>query len=252
MLRAVTSHVFIVGAPRSGAGLLQTLWQLDERWTPTVLSGKQVIDELSGLSVTERGFTSHRLTTDDLTDDVRAALTDAVADAGEWRVDWNARTSLRIPLLAAVYPDAKFVLVLRDVRAMVASGMEAWRSGRFVTVPDLPDWWGEKWSFPLVDGWRERIGAPLAEVVSAQAVVIETTAIDDLAALPTDRWAVTTYEALLDQPEIELERIAARLGIEWDADIPDDLPHSPATLSAPDETKWHKQAGEVLPALAQH
>ena len=248
----MTSQVFVVGAPRSGAGLLHALWRLDERWTPTVLSSKQLVDELPGSSVAERGFGSHRLTAADLTDELRAYLADAVAGAGEHRVDWNARNALRIPLLAAAFPDARFVLVLRDVRPTVASGMEAWRSGRFVTVPDLPGWWGESWSFPLVEGWRDLIGAPLAEVVAAQVLAIDTTVIDDLTALPPDCWAVTSYEALLDQPEIELERIAKQLAIEWDADIPDDLPHSPATLSAPDETKWHRQAGEVLPALAQH
>lgn len=248
----MTERVFIVGAPRSGAGLLHTIWQLDPRWAPSALSGRQVIDEVPGLSVAERGFTSHRLTDADLDDAVRAALDTAVADAGEQTVDWNARASLRIPLLAAAFPDAKFVLVVRDVRHAVASGMEAWRSGRFVTVLDLPDWWGEKWSYPLVGGWRERIGAPLAEVVAAQTVGIASTAIADLQALPTQRWAVTSYEALLDQPEIELERIAGHLGVAWDAEIPDDIPLSPYVISRPDAAKWQRQAGEVLPALAEH
>ena len=38
----------------------------------------------------------------------------------------------------------------------------AWRSGSYVTFPDLPDWDGDPWSLLLVPGWRRLAGKALA------------------------------------------------------------------------------------------
>jgi hypothetical protein len=78
------------------------------------------------------------------------------------------KNALRVPFIDRVFPQAHFVYLYRDVRETLASMIEAWQSGRFVTYPELPDWRGPPWSLLLVPGWRELAGKPVAEIVAAQ------------------------------------------------------------------------------------
>lgn len=209
--------------------------------------GSGRIDDLPGMSVAERGFTSHRLTAADLRDDVIAALG---AEAGPGVVvDWHPRHAMRLGLLAAALPDAKFVVVSRRPALAISSLFEAWGTQRFASVPDLPGWWGDPWAFPLVDGWRDLIGAPLAQVCAAQWAGITTSMLEDLQSLAADRWTVASYGALLEDPELECERVAKELGLEWSGELPDPLPLTATCVSEPDPTKWVRSWSEVAVAL---
>ena len=46
------------------------------------------------------------------------------------------KNALRLPFLARVFPEARFIYLHRDPRRVLASMMEAWTVG---TVPDLPE-----------------------------------------------------------------------------------------------------------------
>ncbi len=68
--------------------------------------------------------------------------------------------------------------------------VEAWRSGGYVTYPELPGWSGPPWSLPLVPGWRELAGKVLAEIVVEQWIVITAVLLDDLEVPAPERWCV--------------------------------------------------------------
>ena len=83
-----------------------------------------------------------------------------------------------------------------------------------MTYPQLPDWEGPPWSLPLVPGWRELAGRPLPEIVTEQWIRLTSTLLDDLEALPPERWCVTDFKSLLNDPQRELERICEFVAIE--------------------------------------
>jgi uncharacterized protein (TIGR03032 family) len=133
----------------------------------------------------------------------------------------------------------------------IASMMQAWASQRFVSVPDLPDWWGDPWSFPLVPGWRDLIGAPPGQVCTRQWAAIAQSLTADLAALPRNRWVVASYDALLADPEAEIRRLVEAVGAQWDADLPDPLPVTGTAVTEPSDTSWHSAWSEIEPVFEQ-
>lgn len=164
-------------------------------------------------------------------------------------MEWNPRLSMRVGLMAAALPEARFVLMVRRPVPTISSLMDAWRSKRFASIPDLPGWWGEPWAFPLIEGWRELIGRPPAQVCAAQWAGITSAVLDDLAVLPADRWAVASYEGLLADPQVEITSVLGALGIEWNGTVPDPLPVTSTAVTPPVPGKWQRNWSEISVAM---
>lgn len=207
----VTTPLIIIAPPRSGASLLAAMLESLDDVQAGPLSRGHIIDELPGFDLESRAYDSHRLTAADATEFYSADGT---------VIEWSPRLGLRLGFLAASIPDARFVIVWRRPIPAIASMMRAWRTGRFATVEDLPGWWGEAWSFGLTPGWRDLIGAPPAEVCARQWAAYAIAILDDLETIDSDRWIATSYERLLDDPDTEVERIAAWAGFAT-PDIPE-------------------------------
>jgi uncharacterized protein (TIGR03032 family) len=235
------SPLIIVAPPRSGAGLLAGLLEAAEGISAGPLSRGHLVDDLPGLSLADRDFDSHRLTSHDATE-----FYDADGDI----IEWSPRLGLRLGFLAASIPDAKFVVMWRRPMPTISSMMRAWRTGRFATVTDLPDWWGEPWSFGLTPGWRDLIGKPPAEVCARQWAAYTEAILDDLEGIDPERVITTSYERLLDDPEAEVERTTAFAGLPT-PQIPDELPLSSGTITPPDDRKWTHDASEITAAFTQ-
>jgi uncharacterized protein (TIGR03032 family) len=254
--------VFIVSPPRSGSTLLfETLAR-----SPDVLTiggeSHAVIEAVPGLHPRERGFESNRLYARDATPAVVAALRrgfaarwhdrDGHRPAGEraWQLlEKTPKNALRVGFLADAFPGARFVYLYRDAREAVSSMLDGWRSGRFVTYPELPGWSGAPWSFLLTPGWREWNGKPLAEIVARQWSACTRALLDDLDALDPERWCVTSYDRLVVEPQTEIERLCAFLGLRWDQTLHPPLPASRHTLSSPAPDKWKRNAAELEPVM---
>ena len=155
------------------------------------------------------------------------------------------KNSLRVPFLAAAYPDAQFVYLYRDPRETISSMLEAWRSGRFVTYPELDGWDGPPWSLLLVPGWRSFAGSALGAIVTKQWATATTVLLDDLEALDPGRWCVASYDRLVGDPQAEMDNVAAFIGIDYDVDLSGPLPLSRHTLDSPHPDKWRRNADEL-------
>ena len=240
-------NIVLVGAPRSGAGLFLSILSAASGWRSSALSQPDALDEALGWDLADQDFASHRIHPEEVGGRIGAiAELDGVrGEPDSVSVDWNPRLSLRVGLLAAALPDARFVLVTRRPVPALSSSMDAWRSGRFVSVPDLPGWWGEPWSFPLIEGWRELIGAPPARVCSTQWSAITSAVLDDLGSLDTSRWTVASYEGLLADAQAEIGGLVNRLGVSWDGDVPDPLPVTASAVTVPDPGKWVRNSSEI-------
>lgn len=257
--RRFARPVFIVCPPRSGSSLLfETLAQSPSVWT---VGGEShgVIEGIPALQPVQRGWESNRLTAAEAGPGIVERLTDAfflnlrdrdgrrpAAGAEDLRLlEKTPKNALRVPFLAAAFPDALFVYLYRNPRESISSIYEAWQSGRFVTYPQLPEWPGLPWSLLLVPGWRELAGRPLAEIAARQWAIATEELLNDLEALPAERWCVANYGRLVSEPQDEVERLCGFLGLAWDRPLIAPLPLSRHTLTAPERGKWRRNA-EVL------
>lgn len=255
--------IFIVSSPRAGSSLLfETLAQAPGVWT---IGGEshRLIEGIEGLHPAAREYHSNRLTAEDASPEAvrrleaafRAELRDRDGHAppsearGLRLLEKTPKNSLRVPFLAAAFPDALFLYLYRDPRETISSMLDGWRSGRYVTYPELSGWEGPLWSFLLVPGWRALSGRPLAEVVAEQWAAATRHLLDDLEALPPGRWCVASYDRLVADPQKEIERLCAFVGLEWDRTLTAPLPPSRHTLTSPEPEKWRHNGEELKPVM---
>lgn len=258
--------VFIVSPPRTGSTFLfETLAQ-----SPSVFTigdeSHQLIEGVPGLAPEARGFASNRLLAEDATPAIISELRQRFASALRDRdqrpplppgtrirmLEKTPKNALRVPFLAAVFPEARFLYLHRDPRQVLSSMMEAWASGRFRMYANLPNWTGVPWSLLLVPGWQQLIGQPLHRIVATQWHTTTRLLLDDLERLPAGRWSVVRYAALVADPEAEIRRVCEATSIEWDRALTGDLPLSRYTVSPPHPQKWQRHAAEiesVLPSI---
>jgi hypothetical protein len=121
----------------------------------------------------------------------------------------------RIPLLAAAFPDARFVHLIRDGRAVAYSLSRV-------------DWWEHDvvwWYGGTPRRWRDEGGDPWE--LCARHWVRELAAIEEgLQAVAPDQRLEVRYEELVDRPGATVERVAAFAGL-------------------PDHAGWSEELGGV-------
>jgi uncharacterized protein (TIGR03032 family) len=218
--------VFVVAPPRSGGtALFRSLAR-----APGIFSvaGAGILEGVFELDPQNRDWDSNRLTAADIepraVEEVRGRLKGGLTDSSgnhpgidasglRW-VDGQPRNALRVPFLAAIAPDAQFVYVHRDPVETVPALLAVWQGGTRISYPNLPDWPDPPWSGPLVPGWRDLAGRPLPEIVTEQWLRLTGTLLDDLESLPPERWCVTDFTSLLNDPTKEIERICEFVAIE--------------------------------------
>ena len=253
--------VFIISAPRAGSTVLYDLLaQAEGVWT---IGGESEgpIEGIPNLHLANRGFDSHRLT--DLDADtctiqaLRAAFEAELRDYQGRRylelpegerpnhvrfLEKTPENSLRVPFLAAAFPSARFVFLHRDVRQNVSSLLSAWHHDGFVKIPSLPGWHSGSWNFLLPEGWRQLNGASRLDVATFQWSSANQRALDDLDAIPRDRWTSVDYSELVAKPEPVARRICEFADIEiterFASVLRRPLPISATTITMPSPIKW--------------
>jgi len=264
--------IFVVSAPRAGSTLLfELLAELPNVYT---VGGEShgIIEGLAPLHPRNRGYASNALGAQDappwLSHVLRMRFARALIDRnGEHAtesstpslrmVEKTPKNALRIPFLAQVFPDARFLFLHREAPANLGSLIEGWRSGRFVTYPALPGWRGMPWSFLLTPGWQELSPNSVAAIAAEQWAVSNTAILDALEALPRERWLDIDYAELTGDPHGAYERLASWAELTVDAratgSFERGLPLSSFTLSLPARDKWKRYQADieaVLPRVA--
>ena len=256
--------IFIVSTPRSGSTLLfETIEQAPGLHT---IGGEShwLIEDIPAFSPPARGWGSNRLTAADAApasvEQLARAFYSDLRDRDGRPPQGNVRmlektpkNALRVPFFDAVWPNALFVYLYRDVRETLSSMIEAWLSGAFQTYPQLPGWTGHPWSLLLVPDWQRLIGRPLPEVVAEQWAITTETLLDDLAALPRERLRGAIYGEFLASPQPVAEALARSLDLDWDRQL-GALPLSKTTVSQPRADKWRAiepVIEAVLPIVAK-
>jgi hypothetical protein len=255
--------VFIVNPPRSGSSaLFETLVNAPNVYT---VGGEshEIIEGMQALNIVSRQWSSNRLDASDASPEIvaelRARFASALRDRQGNRPSLHTRVrmlektpknALRVPFLAAAFPEAHFIYLYRDPREVLSSMMEAWHSGRFRTYPGLPNWRSElPWSLLLTPGWSDLAALPLNERVAAQWATATTTLLNDLSALPEGRWSVARYDAFVRDPAAEVERICKAVEFDWDRPLGSEMPLSRHTVSKPRPDKWREREADIEAAM---
>lgn len=256
--------IFIVAAPRSGSTFLfETLMR-----SPSVHSingeSHHIFEQFNSLNPVYRNYDSNRLTEKDVTPEIAQKIKESfyeqLVDYKNQSIDPSLSTirllektpknALRIPFLKAIFPDALFIYLYREAHENISSVIEAWRSGRFVTYRNLPDWESEPWSLLLTPNWRTLNRKPLGSIAAAQWQITHQYILDDLAQLPPETCCSITYRDLVNNPQKEIERLCQFANISWTENLENNnLPLSRYTVTPPDPNKWRKNADLIEPIL---
>ncbi|MDE2090926.1 MAG: sulfotransferase [Gammaproteobacteria bacterium] len=258
--------IVIVAAPRSGSTLLyETLARHPDIWSLGDESHAE-IESIPGLSPMDHAYISNALSASEASPGIAEALLCLFAgrmrDAnGKPYIEASAsekpsavrflektpKNSLRIPFLNAIFPDAYFIFLHRDPRSNLASMMEAWRSGKFVTYRTLPGWKGLPWSLLLAPGWDKLPPDDLARIVAHQWCAANEAILESLGHLPPGRWRSLAYADFVAAPGETLTKLCAFCDLP-PLTLPDKymehgLPLSRFTLTPPSTDKWllHKK-----------
>lgn len=218
--------IFILGAPRSGTTMLFQL--LDRSRSLASLGyGSQFLWEMYRPPAIAPGR-SHAAGPQDIARGERRVLdwaVDAVAGRAPY-LDKFPRMVLRVPYLDALYPDARFVHLVRDGRAVVSSLITGWRTpGKFghgIRLPgpfSIRGYDGPVWKFLVPPGWEEYTsGRTLAEVCAFQWVGSNQAVLDSGPAT-SGRLVRVRYEDLVSAPTETTAALLSSLGLPGDADV---------------------------------
>lgn len=132
-------------------------------------------------------------------------------------VEKTPKNSLRVPFMDRLFPDAKFLHIVREPRQNIDSLLAGWRSSDRIGPLRLPrfqragypiagglslkDYRGRWWRFALVPGWRSLAGGTLADVALKQWYECNRIAADDLRLIPAERVLTIRFEDFLADPE---------------------------------------------------
>lgn len=151
-----------------------------------------------------------------------------MARALRWRstlrsrlVDKCVHSGLWPELLETVFPDARYIHIVRDpadtMRSMVNGWLNperffTWELPQEISIPDYPF---SRWNFPLPPGWQDMHNRPLAEVVAFQWRAIQEGLLTLESRTPSERFLRVRLEDMNSRPGETIEKIAAFLELPW-------------------------------------
>lgn len=168
-------------------------------------------------------------------------------------LDKSIEHCLRLSFIAALFPDAKVIFLVRDGRSNIYSMMEVWRQphrfgGYNTPIPvTSPGQSRGRWIFPLIPGWRDLVDSPLEEICARQWLVCNETVLDYCATPGSLPVLTVRYEDLIGDSDVTLDRIAAFLDL-----APEEIPARGSPLpnvnviSQPGAEKWRREEETIV------
>lgn len=249
---------FFFERPGTARLLEAVVRRLPRRLTPSRYRGPYDGSlQIRGLPETSEGYqiwrshcpdAPHRLTEEDLTPEAahyfRWMVRQHLAHFRRPRfVCKRPRHVLRIRYFKAVFPDAHFVHLVRDGRAVAASILKRRRRSGGEDA-----WWGVK-----PPGWETmRTAPPIVQCGWTWAQCCTLAQRDAEAVLPPERYHVVRYEALTETPGSVLPPLLARLDLPGPQTFMRTLrPHLPSLANRNDQWRTRLTSQEQRQLLGQ-
>jgi hypothetical protein len=167
---------------------------------------------------------------------------------------------LRIPLLADLFPDGRFVFLVRRPEDTISSLMEGWKLGlaRMVFERDssIDDekLRSARWHYLVPQGWSQWVGRPLAEICTFQWVSSVQAAWEDLNQHCPDRMLLLRHEDAIRDPVGVYQRLSEFCEIPASGYFTTCFPKLQAIPhthggSEPARDKWRRLHGEEIESV---
>ena len=175
-------------------------------------------------------------------------------------LDKTVANAFHLDVLAHVFPDARYVYLVRDGRPTIASMIEGWHSGAFMerALP-FPDGAAvSHWTFPVPPGWEAVCTRSLPEICAWSWLEHHRFIQEGIDRLGLrERTVEVRYEDLQADRGATLAALAGRLGFRWSPDLAERAKRvgtSWATVSAPRPDKWRdtrrREIEAILPIIS--
>jgi hypothetical protein len=257
---APAAPIFIIGCPRSGTSLLFSL--LRKHPELAALSGEGHVLWNAYQHPAAKGWSSDRATAADIRPREPRYLYDTIARvAGPRRfLDKTPKNCLKIPYLAHLFRNARFVLLTRNAPDTVSSLIEAWRvrqspSYRLPQRLSLADYRGRLWSFTLPPGWTAWTHSSIPDVAALQYIASYETALADIAGVSSENVVRLRFEDLLQEPVPQARALLDKLELPFAKEVETMASrlhsHKVQVNSEPRPGKWRERADEIEPLMAR-
>jgi hypothetical protein len=120
-------------------------------------------------------------------------------------VEKTPANCLRIPLLHQIFPDARYLFLVRRGQDVVSSLMEGWKN--WSRTGD--DWHYTKWHYLAPAGWQDYRDRPLQEICAFQWIQSTVEAWDALNRLAGENFLLLRHEELMSNPREEYRKVLA-------------------------------------------
>lgn len=173
-------------------------------------------------------------------------------------LDKTIANCFHLEALRRVFPNARYLLLVRDPRANISSMIEGWSQPERFGKPLLQPWLEriprrtvEHWCYPVPPGWRGVIDKPLPEICAWSWRQHVETALEFFDRTGIEPISVRYEDLTADPPEV-LGEVARRLGTKMSAAVKSrwrDMPLSRTTVSRPEPHKWRRRHGPEIRAV---
>ncbi|MFI6067016.1 sulfotransferase family protein [Micromonospora sp. NPDC051227] len=229
--------------------LLEAFGEMPPEGPPTTADGEE-LDEITPFCFPPRGA---RPTQAELTQGIRL-------------IEKSIQSCFRVPFLRAMFSDAKYVFVVRDPKASIASLMDAWLHPRMFfsyKVPcqlrirgysDVFPWGRQWWNLSLPPGWRDLTDLRLEELCAENWRIHNEAVLAAFRQLePTGNAVLVRYEDVSAEPARVMEQVAATTELPFAAAWRERSLPVVMTQTPPNPDKWRRHEREihgVLPGVS--
>jgi Sulfotransferase family len=177
-------------------------------------------------------------------------------------IDKTIANCFHLDFLHAAFPDAQYVFLVRDPRAVISSMLEGWPYWQFGKARLTPFLRGlnstiEKWTYPAPPGWQSIVSRPLPEICAwswRQHIEHVLQFLRRQGANREVNWV--RYESLISDVPGTIEALCSKFDLELTEKAKHHartFPWSQTTVSAPSPDKWmktrRKEIQSILPMI---
>lgn len=199
--------IFIIGAPRSGTSITLKLFQ-DQPLTTVSFEPFQLWEKVFRSSDDDSYDSSYNRPGSWI---LKSLYYQEILAEKPYLVVKDPRDSLRVNRLNTLFPNARFIHVIRDGRDVIASMMKTFQNEIYLTLED-------KWPHVRIPGYRRMLSNPPHINAALQWKICVETSLQHFSTIPPERQFHFQYEDLVRNPEEIAPRILqfAYPGLEFD------------------------------------